>query len=86
MKGRRVEHTSASGPITGAAAQAGAVSAQALLLNITDAAALVGVSRWTVRRMLAAGHFPRPARYPGLRGLRFRRADVEEWAKGGKPG
>jgi len=49
------------------------------LLTHGQVGAIVGLSARTVRRLWVAGQFPRPARVPGLRGWRFRRAEVLAW-------
>lgn len=51
----------------------------AALLTWASAAAQVGVSARTLRRMTAGGHFPQPVAVPGLAGRRLRWADVAAW-------
>ena len=48
------------------------------LLNEREVEALLGVSRATLRRMVAAKRFPRPIRV-GLRAVRWRRSEVLAW-------
>lgn len=40
---------------------------------------MTGLSARTIRRLWAVGKFPQPVEVPGLRGLRFRRAEVTTW-------
>lgn len=49
------------------------------LLRYSGVAAMVGFSARTLRRLVAAGRFPAPVRVDGLRGMFFRREDVEAW-------
>lgn len=48
---------------------------------MTDAevAREIAVSRATLWRMVSAGHFPLPRKYPGIACTRWRRADVLAW-------
>ncbi|EGJ11961.1 helix-turn-helix transcriptional regulator [Rubrivivax benzoatilyticus] len=49
------------------------------LLTWTEAAAVIGLSARTLRRLNAAGRFPEPVVIAGLRGRRFRREDIARW-------
>lgn len=57
------------------------------LLTWTEAAAVIGLSTRTLRRLNAAGTFPEPVVITGLRGRRFRREDIARWldAAGERP-
>lgn len=49
------------------------------LLTHGSVASMTGLSARTIRRLWAVGKFPQPVEVPGLRGLRFRRAEVTTW-------
>ncbi|MBZ8138841.1 hypothetical protein CLD22_02865 [Rubrivivax gelatinosus] len=51
------------------------------LLTWADAAAVLGLSSRTLRRMNAVGKFPSPVVIAGLSGRRFRREDIERWLR-----
>lgn len=53
--------------------------ARTALLTYTQAADATGLSVSTLRRLSAAGGFPRAVQIDGLRGERVRRVDVENW-------
>ena len=48
------------------------------LLRAKEVAGLIGVSRSTLYRMVAAGQFPQPIRI-GPRASRWRMSEVQEW-------
>ena len=50
------------------------------LMSIGQVLAMVDVSKSTLYKMIAAGHFPRPIRV-GLRGARWWYSEVAEWLK-----
>lgn len=54
------------------------------LLNAREVTELIGVSRSTLHRMVAANRFPRPIRV-GLRALRWRLSEVLAWMESGPP-
>ncbi len=52
------------------------------ILHITDAAAILGISRATLRRVMKAdASFPRPLRI-GARRIGWRRDELIRWAEG----
>lgn len=52
---------------------------EALLLNLKAVTRMVGMSRASVYRMLAAREFPPPRRVGGRRVTRWFKQDVVEW-------
>ncbi len=51
----------------------------AILFCHRGAAALVGLSVRTVRRLVVAEQFPAPVKLPSMRGVCFHSADIESW-------
>lgn len=51
-----------------------------LLLTVGDVAEMLRCSTKTVLRMVAAGEFPDPVRL-GVQGVRWRKADVEDYVR-----
>ena len=50
------------------------------LLTIAESAALVGLSRRSIYRLLGRDSgFPRPVRPPGINAPRFRRSELDAW-------
>lgn len=49
------------------------------LLRIPEVCRLVAIGETMLRELMAAGQFPAPVQIPGIRAVRWRRADVEAW-------
>lgn len=63
--------------------QGRSTTADPVLLNVDDVAALLSVSPRTVRRMADNGAMPRSLRLGSL--IRWRRSDVDRWIADGCP-
>ena len=49
------------------------------LLRIPEVCKLVSIGETMLRELMATGRFPAPVQIPGIRAVRWRRADVEAW-------
>lgn len=53
-------------------------TAQLPLLRINEVALLIGLSKHSIRGLVAAGTFPSPVKV-GVRGVAWRRTEIDAW-------